>query len=46
MHYIQATSGAFAAIKRDGSVVPWGCTSFGAKADAMREHLSKLSQVP
>eukprot|EP00434_Breviolum_minutum_P028949 symbB.v1.2.025607.t1/scaffold2446.1/size186988/6 len=42
---IQATSGAFAAILEDGSVVTWGAAGIGGDSSAVRDQLRDVQQI-
>ena len=42
---IQATSGAFAAVLGDGSVVTWGDAGLGADSAAVRDQLKNVQQI-
>ena len=42
---IQATEGAFAAIRDDGSVVTWGSAAHGADSSAVQGHLTDVKEI-
>ena len=42
---IQATKGAFAAIRGAGSVVTWGDVGFGVDSSAVRDQLKNIQQI-
>ena len=42
---IQASSGAFAAIKYDGSVVTWGYRIYGGDSSAVQENLIQVQEI-
>ena len=42
---IQSSSGAFAAIKCDGTVVTWGYRIYGGDSSAIQEHLIQVEQI-
>ena len=45
MQQIQASSGAFAAILEDGSVVTWGHEDRGGDSSAVRDELRAVQQI-
>ena len=45
MQQIHASSGAFAAILEDGSVVTWGDSGFGGHSSAVQDQLHGVQQI-